>query len=176
ARYPASDRQLNRAWTIVGVCSGHFARFARKFAGRAAVYTFGPHGKGEAFPAVDDAWAGELLNISAGYYRCILESLDLFEESFQRFTRQVLTEEAVRRQIQARYTDWIRFTYSWVGFLDEAMAREALLCVREDGEGLAEVAARARATLYRGQLCLEQLTPSLHDPFLGAREGELLGP
>ena len=176
ARYPASDRQLNHAWKIVGLCSGHFARFARKLAGRAAVHASMQDAGSESTPVAEDAAACELLGLAADVIRARLEALSRLEQSFQQFARQVLTPEAVRRQIQTRHTDWIRFTYCWVGFSNEAMAREAVLCVREDGEGLAEVAARARTTLQRGQLCLEQLASALHDPFLCAREGELLGP
>jgi hypothetical protein len=177
ARYPATDAQLRRALAAAGVCSGHLARFADKLAGRAAVHArLRGEPDGATAAVASDGGAGELLGLAPEVCRAKLEALARLERSFERFCRQVVTAEAVRRQVSARYTDWIRVRYCWAGFPEEAMAREAALCVREDGEALADVAARAGVSVGRGQLYLEQVYPDLHDAFLSAREGELLGP
>jgi hypothetical protein len=56
------------------------------------------------------------------------------------------------------------------------MAREAALCVREDGRNLGEVAADARRELRRSAMYIEEVDAALRDDFLGAQKGELLGP
>jgi hypothetical protein len=187
-RYPASPDQVNRALKVVGICSGHLARFAGKLAGRAAVHARLQSEGGDASAAsptpadaehsacAEDAAACELLGLAPDVYRARRDALERLEQSFRCFTSQVVTPQAVRRQVVTHYTDWIRVEYCCVGFPEEAMAREAALCVREDGEDLADVAARGRRPVLRECRYLEQVEKALHGPLLSAREGELLGP
>jgi hypothetical protein len=188
ARYPATQDQVNRALKVVGICSGHLSRFAVQLAGRAAVHArLQGEGRDESaasptpaeaeLPALaeDDA-ACELLGLAPDVYRAKREALGRLEQSFRCFTRQVVTPQAVRRQVVSHYADWVRVEYCRVGFPEEAMAQEAALCVRDDGEDLANVAARGRRPMVREVRYLEQIEKALHGPFLSAREGELLGP
>jgi hypothetical protein len=188
ARYPATQDQVNRALKVVGICSGHLSRFALKLAGRAAVHARLQSESGEAATAsltpaeaepregAEDAAACELLGLAPDACRAKRDALDRLDLSFRHFTRQLVTPQAVRRQVASHYTDWVRVEYCRVGFPDEAMAREAALCVREDGEDLANVAARGKRPVLQESRYLEQIDNALHGPFLSAQEGELLGP
>jgi hypothetical protein len=55
-------------------------------------------------------------------------------------------------------------------------AREAALCVRDDGMALAEVATHAGAELREHSLVLEDAEGELGEALLSARTGELIGP
>jgi hypothetical protein len=186
SRYPVSQQRVDRHALAEGICSGHLLRFAEKLAGRAAVHAkvrqeAAAAGGAEELPAAaegpaPDAGACDLLGLSPEGCRERLEALARVEESFRRFCAQLLTPRAVGRQIAARHTDWARVEVRSASFPDEAAAREAAACVREDGEELAEVAARARVAVRPERFYLEQVEPDLRGPFLSARPGDLLGP
>jgi len=55
-------------------------------------------------------------------------------------------------------------------------AREAALCIRQDGLDPAEVAAESGGEFTEGDWYLEEADPALRDHLLGAQEGEVLGP
>jgi hypothetical protein len=185
ARYPVDEKQVHRAFKIVGICSGHLARFARQLAGRAAIHQLlrdeadqsSPTERPEAAPVidVDPVWS-KLLGLAPERQRERCAVLAELECSFDRFRQQVLTPEAIRRQISARYTDWIQLEGLSVSFADEAAAREAALCLNRDGEDLREVASRARAVVRPSNFRLEEVDPAFHSVFLSAGKGELLGP
>jgi hypothetical protein len=56
------------------------------------------------------------------------------------------------------------------------MAREAALCVRDDGTQLDEVAANANVALQNAAIYLDEVEPTLRDRFLAAEKGALIGP
>jgi hypothetical protein len=185
ARYPATETQVYQALKIVGICSGHLARFARQLAGRAAIHQrlmdeAGPSGVPaelpEAAPPVAvDAARSKLLGLGPerlGERCAVLAQLSC---SFERFRQQMLTREAIRRQISARHADWIRLEGLSLSFADEAAAREAALCL-QNGEDLHDVASRARTVIRPYHIYLEEAELELRNPFLSAGEGELLGP
>jgi hypothetical protein len=185
ARYPPAEARVNRSLKIVGICSGHLGQFAHHLAGRAAVHerlqneVGTPLASAEpreaALSAVVDPAPGEL-GLTPERLQERRELLARLECSFERFRQQVLTTEAIRRQITARHTDWIRLECLSVSFANEAAAREAALCVRQDGEDLHDVAARARTVVHARHFKLEDLEPLLYGAFLSAGKGELLGP
>jgi hypothetical protein len=61
-------------------------------------------------------------------------------------------------------------------FDDEDAAREAALCVREDGMALAEVGLRAGVEVGEHRLMLGDTGPTLANALLSARPGEFVGP
>jgi hypothetical protein len=154
AEHREPDRDLDALLAREAICSGELDRLAHRLGGRAAIHA-------------------RLANGRAGTEPITPERL---EDSFQAFCRSTLTTEAVRKQIRARQTEWTRLDCESLSFPDEAMAQEALLCVREDGTPLAEVAADAKRELRRERLDLEAVDPSLRGRLLAAQKGELLGP
>jgi hypothetical protein len=73
----------------------------------------------------------------------------------------------------ARRLDWIDFELEWVSFPEEATAREALLCLREDGDFSAAL-IEAVTGRRRAHLC--DFEPQLRPALVGAQAGDALGP
>lgn len=102
--------------------------------------------------------------------------LEQLEDAFDEFSRQAATEEAIAREIEGNRLEWLRLRYDAVGFADEDAAREAALCVRSDGDPLAEVAGRAGAAVEERADWLDEVDPELATRFLAADPGDLVGP
>jgi hypothetical protein len=189
AEYSISQEQVNRNFRVEGMCSGYFAALVRKLAGRAAVQEriqneAGSHpggGQAQNDLGIHTAPLEFTLNprqfgLSTEVARQKLARLAGLDHSFMQFRSQAMTEEGIKRIISAHQVDWIRIQAASVTFQNEPLAREAALCVREDGEELKVVAARARTAMQQEQLDLGQLDPSAQAAFLGARKGDLFGP
>ncbi|MDJ0850760.1 MAG: hypothetical protein QNK04_20510 [Myxococcota bacterium] len=84
--------------------------------------------------------------------------------------------EAVAECVATHRLDWLRFESCAVAFPNESMAREASLRVREDGDPIAVVAADARLPAVDTPVILEELDSRLQSIFLGAKEGDVVGP
>jgi hypothetical protein len=178
-RYPARAEQIHRALKIVGICSGHLPHAAVQLAARAAVHASLHAAKslpsGDRLP-MPPAVADSCLRLSAEACGQKLANLARLEASWRYFRKNIVTPEAIEAQIATQRTHWIRIDAQSVAFPDEAAAREAVCCVREDGEILAAVAARVNGSLRPECFYLEAVEAPLYHRFLGARPGDLLGP
>jgi hypothetical protein len=137
----------------VAVCSGALAGLARDLAARAA--------------------AAEANGEAAGPVETDLRRMD---EALTGLERQALTNDARERLVVLRGADWVRVAYSALSFAQPGMAREAALCVREDGLTLAEVAERAGEELEQVSALMEEVDPALAEALLSTPAGELAGP
>lgn len=108
--------------------------------------------------------------------RARFEELARFENSFAARCRQLVSAGAVRSEIDSRRLDWIRLDLEALSFASEAAAREAALCVREDGASFASVADSAHVRVRRERLFAEELDPAARADLLSARPGEIVGP
>jgi hypothetical protein len=135
------------------VCSGTLAELARDLAARAAAA---------------EANAG-----AAGPVETDLERMD---EAFAAFERAALTDDARARLLELRGSDWVRVSYSALGFAQLGAAREAALCVREDGLALEEVGHRAGVELQQVDALMQDVDPLLGKAILSTPAGELAGP
>ena len=182
AEYPATDDEVADAIGAEGVCSGHFSRFARKLAGRAAVCQRMQEEAGgespvegqEGEPPVIEAAA--LPGMDPGVSRQKLVALAGLECAFRRFRDRVLTPQAIRDAVGARHLDWMRLHCRSLSFPDAQMAQEAALCIREDGAELAEVGRAAKAAVREARFFLDEADPDYRHTFLSAAVGDLLGP
>jgi hypothetical protein len=102
-----------------------------------------------------------------------LEDLD---DACAVFRREAVSEELIAREIETNRLEWLRFSYEMADFEDEDAAREGALCVRNDGDSLTAVAARAGVPLEERVDWLEATEPELASQFLAARLGDLVGP
>ena len=98
------------------------------------------------------------------------------EQLFERASRGILTDEAIRAQVEAHRLDWIRLEVRDLGFSEEAAAKEAALCLREDGASLESVAADAHSPVRDGKYYLDEADPEARPLLLSARPDELVGP
>jgi hypothetical protein len=182
-----SDEEVEDRIQTEAACSGELRRLAYTLAGRAAVAAReakeepAKPGSGEdTAPILGQFPAGlreaGLPGIPFETCRAKMESLARLELSFGRVCESAVTSEAVKAQIRSGQTDWTRLDCQCVSFPDEEAAREAALCVREDGRTLDEVAGDANRKMRREEIYIEETEPDSRDLFLGARKGELLGP
>jgi hypothetical protein len=172
------------------VCSGALTRLARRLAERAAAraYLASTPADGDAGPA-DGARAPPRLPAESGdVAELVFAGLDSdrtreratvvasFDGVVQRLRERVLTPQAVRNVIVSNELDWTRVGYRALHFPDEAMAREAVLCLRDDGLGVGAVAAAAGVAVLEARCWLDEVTGALRDRMLAARPGDVVGP
>ena len=84
--------------------------------------------------------------------------------------------ERMARRAQAERLDRTRVAYERVGLRSPDAAREALLCVRVDGAGLAQVAGRAGVPCELERSTLGDVPAALRAALVGAVAGEAVGP
>jgi hypothetical protein len=120
-----------------------------------------------------DRTASRLARMTATCPGVPLERLD---DSFAAFRDRVATDELVRREIELNQIEWLQLVYERADFESEDAALEAALCVRNDGDALSEVAARAGVDLELCTEWLDELPQELVPLFLAARPGGVIGP
>jgi hypothetical protein len=167
-RYPATQEEVTRSLKMIAVCSGHLDRLAHKLADRAAVFA-------RLSAAAPGEPAAKLSSQPSPGARG-LPSLAVLESTFALFRSQVATPQAVQKLVILHHTDWLRIDCDWVGFTSDTAAREAALCVREDGEPLKEVAFRSQTAIEPIQFYLEDVDAGLAASLLSAATGNLFGP
>ena len=103
-------------------------------------------------------------------------NLDELEVAYGTYAEAVASDEALDREIAAARVDWIRVRYRRAVFADADTAAEAALAVRTDGLRLDDVATLAGVAVVDEESWIEDEEPALASLFVGAREGELVGP
>jgi len=98
------------------------------------------------------------------------------DDCFQQYCGGLITPRALQDEIHLHQLEWVRLRIRYALFADEDAAREALLCVRLDGQTLAEAAARAGVSVREDCLLLEEIDEPARGAFLAAAQDELLGP
>ena len=134
-----------------------------------------------AVPAVElteeeEELAGRLPGLDPDRLARRLTRLRRLEVAQAKFRDEVTTPEAVRRAVEHHRLEWVRLDCVVAHFASEAHAREAALCVREDGMSLTEVAEGAKADIQEVELLLSEMEPNLRTALLGAQSGDLVGP
>jgi hypothetical protein len=88
----------------------------------------------------------------------------------------LLTKQARQHEVAALRLPLTRFELETIELDSHDAAREALLCVRDDGLSMAEVAADGRYPYRRAELLLEDLPDDLQQKFLSVSPGDMLEP
>jgi hypothetical protein len=86
------------------------------------------------------------------------------------------TEEAIAHELELHRLEWLRLEGRTLSFPLEDTAREAALCVREDGRALDDVARDCGTQAFPLSVYAGDLAPDLSSALVAAREGELVGP
>jgi hypothetical protein len=94
----------------------------------------------------------------------------------ERFRTAALTAEALRREIAAHQMEWVRIDCRALEFADPVEAREAALCLREDGLSLEEVAQSAHVPAAAMSFHLDEIDGQERSRFLAAHAGTVIGP
>jgi hypothetical protein len=98
------------------------------------------------------------------------------EAAFERMGSLAVTEETRTRKLSSMQLSLARIEIETLDLQSEAAAREAFLCVRDDGTSLAEVALDAGYRAERAEMWMDMLDDTLGHRLLSAAEGEVIGP
>jgi hypothetical protein len=154
------------------LCSGALARAA----GRLAELLVAPEPDGAPPAPPADPAPLAALGIDLDRARDLLATLSARDAALQRLAESVATPQALEERIRSHQTEWLAVEYRRLVVDEEPAAREALLCVRDDGMTLEEVAGLAGAPLSRERAFLADTPPELREHLLSASPGEPVGP
>ena len=90
--------------------------------------------------------------------------------------RRIVTEEALRTQVQSRALDWVRIDSAVLTFAREDAAREGLALLGQDGLTATEVARIAHASLEHRIDYIEDVEEDLKAMLIGSTKGDIFGP
>jgi hypothetical protein len=97
-------------------------------------------------------------------------------EAAERFRAAALTAEALRREIASHQMEWVRIDCRALEFSEPTEAREAALCLREDGLPLEEVAQSAHVPVGALSFYLDEIDGEERSRFLASHAGNVVGP
>lgn len=189
AEYSVSQAEVDAVILCDALCGGRAADWAASLAARAGAHARILEEAADGQVGIPD----EEVRPIAGAFRARLEgralaeivpgvelecldALARLEAAWRRFAARQVTPQSIRQQVAAHRLDWVRFSVRSVFLTDSDAAREAALCIREDGQDPAGVAAEAGAEFQEGDWYLDEADPVLRDHLLGARGGDVLGP
>jgi hypothetical protein len=88
----------------------------------------------------------------------------------------LVSTRAMGEALEIHHLDWVRLAIETIAFDTEDAAREALLCVTEDGLSLRDVGALSRRSVAPAEVFVDEVLPSHRDRLLSADIGQVLGP
>jgi hypothetical protein len=109
----------------------------------------------------DEAWLQEMLTLEA---------------AFQQRRSRVLTADAQQRELGALRLPLTRFELELIELESHGAAREAFLCVRDDGMTMDEVAKEGRYPFRRAELVLDQIDADQQQKYLSSKPGTVMEP
>lgn len=180
AARPEAD-QLAAVMRVQAICSGTLAALAATLAS----WNAARRGLGDDDAEADSA---PLLAAARACTAAGLESLGDYElesharavaelkAAYDAFTTQVAAADKVDGTIAAHGMAWQHFQWNEADFASESAAREAVLLVREDGMGFAEVAQLAGGTAYTHTAYFDQLSKEVGGVLMATQPGSLAGP
>ena len=101
---------------------------------------------------------------------------DALEALWGPWRAAILTESALQQAVDRERLPWLVFDLEQSSWPSENSAREAVWCVRDDGQELVDVARAAGARIVVSTHLLSDLPRDLHDALLTAAPGEVVGP
>ncbi len=104
------------------------------------------------------------------------ENLEDLEAAYRSHCEQRLTKEARERELGAVRLPLTRFAVEMIELESRDAAREAFMCVRDDGMSMEEVAREGRYPFRRMELLLENIPDDMQQRFLSLTPGSLLEP
>jgi hypothetical protein len=183
--YRPTEEEVAQVVMCDAICSGEFDRLAWRLAARAAALDAlgdqsrppSPGAEAEVeLPVAVDGGDTVLSEIPQQRLRERAALLARLEASFRDYRARRVTPDAVHAEVSHHQLDWIRVDCRYLSFPREEMAREAALCLREDGAQLADVARDAHVPLRETTFFVDELDESVRALFVGVRSGDVLGP
>lgn len=172
-RGTATREEIERAVRVDLCCTELGRRLAESCAGHAAAAA----AVGRLTPGAESSLSGPLPPcVDAAHARARLPLLDQMLQGVEQFRQAGITDEAIRREIQNHRMEWVRLECRTLAFPDLPQAREAALCLREDGLGIDEVADNAHLRAEEVRFYVDDLDPGLQASFVSAKPGDVIGP
>lgn len=165
-----------------GLCSPIFRQFATTLAGRTAMAA--ALDPSEPIPAGRPFKIAKLVSRHAVWLGGFdsnelaerLSHLSRVDAHFLASAQAATTDQALSLQVSRNRLEWMRVDLERLSFTDPDAAREAALCVREDGLTLTDVGLESRQPIRDTADILERLEPELRDAVLSGTVDELIGP
>jgi hypothetical protein len=105
-----------------------------------------------------------------------VEDLPRLEAAYQRECRRLMTPDQVGRSLVSRRLALMRVDLETVDVDSLDAVHEVIMCVRDDGLSMSEVASEGHYPYERMDVILEDLLPDVQQRVLRAAPGEMLGP
>lgn len=177
---PVSEAEILAAAPLDLLCGVRGRELATDLAVRAAaaVAVAEPESStGAELPeGLADRIRSRLPGIDSGAFQPRLVHLARLERGYARFRALAPTPARIQRELEIGRLEWVRLDCRVIKFETETLAREAVLCVREDGLGVDQVARDAHAVVHEMRFFLGELDPALRPALLAATTQELIGP
>lgn len=122
------------------------------------------------------AAAAFALGDSAALMAPLPHGLPLLDAALDRFSARVLTREATQAALESHWRDYLIFELEFGHFASVESAREARLCLEEDGAELVAVCAEAGGTHRRARALHMDLPEVLRTAALSCAPGAVLPP
>src|SRR2546430_2505251 len=98
------------------------------------------------------------------------------EAIYQRRVSQILTEQALRKELGPMQLNLTRFQLETVEVDSRDAAAEVVACVRNDGMEMSEVAEESRYPFHHSEVLLEDIPSEQQQRFLSVKAGTLFDP
>ena len=172
--FRASRQDIERAARVDLLCTGLGRELAEAFAEHAAAAAeVGSQARAAPAATLPEPLLAGLDPAHVGERLALIEQIIHGVEQF-RLTH--ITDDALVREVRKHQMDWVRLDCESVAFPDLPQAREAALCIREDGLSITEVAASAHLEVVAAQVYVDDIEASLRPLFLSAIPGDVIGP
>ncbi|MEO8439410.1 MAG: hypothetical protein ABI540_04225 [Spartobacteria bacterium] len=187
ADYLAASAELQALLLAEMILSGDLDRMAQRLSWRVADWcSAGNEAVDAALLAAEEERFFERSGLSREELPAWLAQLGREEEWFReslakeaihrRGCHSVLSPKARAHEVAALRLPLTRFEVETIELDSLNAAREALLCVREDGMSMEEVAAEGRYPYRHPEVLLEEIPEELQQKFLSVHPGEILDP
>jgi hypothetical protein len=105
-----------------------------------------------------------------------LDEMLAAEAVYKRRVSQILTEQALQKELVPMRLNLTRFELDTVEVDSRDAAAEVVACVRNDGMEMSEVAEEGRYPFHRSEVLLEDIPPEQQQRFLSVKAGTLFDP
>jgi hypothetical protein len=126
--------------------------------------------------AVRDSGVLDVLGPDPATLAARAEVVARLRATYEAWAAAEVDDSAIDRVIRRKRIDWTWMCYDTASFDSPSAAGEAALCVREDGEALADVAARADVPVVRRSGRWQDLPPPEGPALLAVPPGAVAGP
>jgi hypothetical protein len=168
------------------VLSGELDRMAQRLSWRVAARCATDEAVGPQLIAEEEANFYDRLGLDKGELEGWLENLRrdhdwlremlVMEVIHRRDCAALLSREACQKEVAALRLPLTRFEVETIELDSLDAAREALLCARDDGMPMEEIAAEGRYPYRHPEVLLEEIPEDLQQKFLSVHPGDILEP